>query len=299
MRPVMQRQTLLVFGLGYTGAAIARAAAEAGYQVTVTTRSVGSLASAQNLRVTSFDAADEAVAAATHIVSTVPPAGDGLDAGDAADPVLHRYAAGLAGAPDLRWIGYLSTTGVYGDRNGGWVDETSDPAPGQERSRRRRRAEQAWAALAGRYAVELFRTAGIYGPDRSALDDVRAGRAKRVHRPGHAFGRIHRDDIAGAVLAAASQRRPPGVRVLHLADDEPAEPATVVAEAARLLGVAPPPSTPFDPAAMSPMARSFWAENRRVSSRLTQQWLQRRWLYPSFREGLRAILAEQVAHDTA
>jgi nucleoside-diphosphate-sugar epimerase len=277
---------LLVFGLGFSGAAIARDAARAGHAVSATSRHPTTANPPPGVRIVDFAAADEAVAAATHIVSTAAP-----DA--AGDPILYRYGQAMRAAPDLRWVGYISTTGVYGDRDGGWVDEHTEPAPGQERSVRRLAAEQEWRAFAaGRLALDLFRTAGIYGPGRSALDDVRAGRARRVVKPGHAFGRIHRDDIAGAVLAAAMQNLPPGVRVLHLSDAEPAATAEVVAYACALRGAPPPPEIPFEQAAsgMGEMARSFWAENRRVDSRLTQQWLGRPWRYPSFREGLRAIL---------
>lgn len=224
----------------------------------------------------------------THVVSTVPPGED--------DPVLRVWGAALRRAPQLSWAGYMSTTGVYGDRAGASVDEHTPPAPAQPRSARRLAAEQAWRAFAqGRVALDLFRTAGIYGPGRSAFDELRAGRARRIDRPGHVFGRIHRDDIAGAVLAAAGQQRRPATRVLHLSDDLPAEPARVTEEAAALLGVAAPPLLPFAQAAlgMSEMARSFWSENRRVESGLTQQWLGRAWLYPTYREGLRAILREE------
>ncbi len=215
--------------------------------------------------------------------------------------VLARYSAAIAAAPRLRWIGYLSTTGVYGDRAGGWVDETTEPAPASDRGRRRVAAEADWRRLADRSAVDVFRLAGIYGPGRSAFDDLRAGVARRIIRPGHAFGRIHRDDIVQAVWAAMREERPSGVRVLNLTDDEPAESADVVAEAARLLGVAPPEPVSFERAcaAMSPMARSFWAENRKVSSALTQQALGLRWRYPSYREGLRAILAEEFGDRPA
>ena len=145
-------------------------------------------------------------------------------------------------------------------------------APSQARGQRRLDAEDAWAGFADRYAVDIFRLAGIYGPGRSAFDDLRAGRARRMIKPGHQFGRIHRDDIARAVVAAMRQDRPPGRRVLNLADDEPAESAAVVTEAAALLGVAPPPEIAFADAlpAMSPMARSFWAENRKVASDKTK-----------------------------
>ena len=164
-----------------------------------------------------------------------------------------------------------------------------------DRSRRRLAAEQAWGRLADRRAVDVFRLAGIYGPARSVFDDLRAGTARLVGKPGHTFGRIHRDDIVSAVIAAMQQRRESGVRLLNLVDDEPAESAEVIAEAARLLGVAVPEATPFELAwpAMSPMARSFWAEHRKVSGLRTQQVLGLRWRYPSYREGLRAILAEE------
>jgi len=277
---------LVIFGLGYTGAAVARLAVARGYGVTATTR--GGAVGPEGVEMVPFEAAEGAVAGATHVLMTAPP-------GEGGDPALVRYGAVLSGNEGLRWAGYLSTTGVYGDRGGGWVDEATGVAPGNERSRRRVVAEQGWAGLAGRVAVDLFRVAGIYGPGRSALDDVRAGTARRVDKPGHAFGRIHRDDIAGAVVAAMGQGRGAGVRVLNLADDEPAGNAEVVAEAARLLGAPVPPLVPFEVAwaSMSPMGRSFWAENRRVASRVTQEVLGYRWRYPDYRTGLAAILAEE------
>jgi len=175
------------------------------------------------------------------------------------------------------------------------VDEDTPPAPSQDRGQRRLAAEQAWAAFGDRAAVDIFRLAGIYGPGRSAFDDLRAGTARRMVKPGHQFTRIHRDDIARAVVAALRQDRPAGARILNLADDEPAESAAVVTEAAALLGIDPPPPVDFAAAlpTMSPMARSFWAENRKVASRKTQAARGLTWRYPSYREGLRAILAEE------
>ena len=290
---------LIIFGLGYTGAATARAAVAAGVTVTATSRAPATAPAIAGVRLVRFADAASALASATHLLATAPPPGDGgvgdSGDGDGIDPVLDTHGAAIAAAPRLRWAGYLSTTGVYGDHDGGWVDEATPPNPGQDRSRRRLAAEQAWAAFANRVAVDLFRVAGIYGPGRSALDDLRAGRGRRVIKPGHAFGRIHRDDIATAVLAAARQTLPPGVRVLNLNDDEPAEAAMVVEEAARLLGVPPPPAVAFADAAarMSPMGLSFWQESRRVSSATTQAALGLRWRYPTFREGLRGILAEE------
>jgi nucleoside-diphosphate-sugar epimerase len=273
----MTAPTLVVFGPGYCGAAIAEAARAAGYAVATVGR-----------------ASEALLTDATHVLSTVAP-------DEAGDPILARFGAAIAAAPVLRWVGYLSTTGVYGDRAGGWVDEATQPAPGADRSRRRLAAEQAWIAAAGARAIDIFRLAGIYGPGRSSFDDLRAGRARRIDKPGHAFGRIHRDDIVAAVLAAMAQERPPVPRILNLSDDDPVEPEAVIAEAARLLGIDPPPLVPFDAAwaAMSPMARSFWAEDRKVDNRITKQALGIAWRYPTYREGLCAILAEDFCQSRA
>ena len=277
--------TLLIFGLGYSGRAVAEAAPD--FTVRATSRA------ATSPGLIPFDEAGAAIATATHLLVTAPPDTNG-------DPVLNRHAAAIAAAPLLRWIGYLSSTVVYGDRGGGWVDEDTPPAPSQPRGQRRLDAERAWSRLADRRAVDIFRLAGIYGPGRSAFDDLRAGTARRMLKPGHQFGRIHRDDIGRAVACAmrqhtSSRSGPSGVRVLNLADDMPSESAAVVTEAARLMGIAPPPETAFADAlpAMSPMARSFWAENRKVSGQKTQQALGLRWLYPDFRAGLAAIWRQE------
>ena len=300
----MVGRSLLIFGAGYCGRAIAEAAVAAGFEVTATSR--GGARAEARWQVIDFDQAGPAIAKATHILATAPP-------GETGDPALAAHGAAIAAADRVRWIGYVSTTGVYGDRNGGWVDEATPPAPSGPRGLRRVAAEAGWAAMAGRCAVDLVRVAGIYGPGRSALDDVRAGRSRRVNKPGHVFGRIHRDDITGAVLAAMLQAadrlaeratepaRAGGVRALNLSDDGPASSADVLAEAARLLGVPPPPLVPYAAAlaAMSPMARSFWAENRRVSSAATQAALGYRWRFPDYRSGLAAILAEEGSHGPA
>jgi nucleoside-diphosphate-sugar epimerase len=289
---------LLVAGLGYAGLAAARLAAAAGWRVAGTARAPQGGAAPGDVAVLPFAAAGQAIAAASHLLVTAPP-------GEAGDPVLaaHRAArvAALA-AGRLRWVGYISTTGVYGDRGGAWVEETTPPAPGQARSARRLAAEQAWREVtAGRAALDLFRAGGIYGPGRSPFDDLRAGTARRVVKPGHAFSRIHRDDIARAVLAAIGQELPPAVRVLHLVDDEPAGSAEVIAHAAALLGLPPPPAIPFAEArrTMSPMALSFWAEDRRVANAATKAALGIAWRYPTFREGLAAILAEEGGEGLA
>ena len=273
---------LLIFGLGYTGSAIADAARSAGFLVVGTTRE----GLDQSIR---FDQAEQAIQSATHLLTTAAP-------DEAGDPVLARYAAAVAAAPDLRWIGYLSSTVVYGNRDGQWVDEDSAVAPSQQRGQRRVEAEDAWSRFAGKVDVDIFRLAGIYGPSRSAFDDLRAGRARRMKKTGHMFGRIHRDDIVQAVVAAMRQERSGGRRVLNLADDEPSESAAVVTEAASLLAINAPAEVAFQDALpiMSPMARSFWAENRKVSSAKTKTALGIEWLYPTYRQGLRAILAEEL-----
>jgi nucleoside-diphosphate-sugar epimerase len=275
----------VIFGRGYSGIAVAEAAAAAGVATTIISRD-GSATPPPGVTLVGFDRADTALATATHLLATAAPSERG-------DPVLALWAETIAQAP-LLWIGYLSTTGLYGDRGGGWVDETTPPAPTSDRAHRRLAAEQAWQRAGQARAVDLFRLAGIYGPGRSALDDLRHGQARRISKPGHLFGRIHRDDIAGAILAAIQQPPVPGVRILNLADDEPAASADVIAEAARLLGIDPPPAIPFEQAApsMSAMALSFWHDNRKVSGAATQRILGRPWRYPTYREGLRAILQQ-------
>ncbi len=221
-----------------------------------------------------------AIAAADGILVSLPPDGIG-------DPVLVRHEAALAARPDHAWIGYLSTTGVYGDRQGGWVDEESALAPVNDRGRWRRAAERAWAATG--LPVHLFRLAGIYGPGRSAFDRLREGRAQRVVKPGQVFSRIHVDDMA-AVLAASMARPDPG-RTYNVADDEPAPPQDVIAFAAELLGMPVPPEVPLEAAELSPMARSFYAESKRVANRRIKDELGVTLAYPDYRAGLRAILA--------
>lgn len=223
-----------------------------------------------------------ALQTATHLLVTAPP-------GEAGDPCLAMFAAAIRAAPSLRWIGYCSTTGVYGDRGGAVVDETALPAPGQARSVRRLAAEQAWCDIRPDLPLDLLRLAGIYGPGRSVLDDLRAGTARCVIAPRHKFCRIHRIDAARAIVAAIKNPAAPGARVLHLADDEPAASADVVRFGAQLLGLSAPPAVPLEDAlpAMSPMARSFWAESRLISNAATKKTLNLQWKFPSYREGLR------------
>ncbi len=283
---------LLIFGFGYSGRAIAQAARAAGFAVTATSRDPAALPPEPGVSIIHFEEAEDALDAATHLVATAAP-------GERGDPVLARYAAQIVVAEHLRWIGYLSTTGVYGNRDGGWVDEDSAPAPQSDRARRRVAAEADWSGFG--VAVDVFRLAGIYGPGRSMFDDLRAGQARRVVKPGHLFGRIHRDDIAQGVLAAMRQTPPPGVRIFNFSDDEPAASADVVVEAARLLGMDPPAPVAFADAAetMSAMAKTFWADDRKVANAKTKAALRIAWKYPTYREGLAAILAEEREHGLA
>jgi nucleoside-diphosphate-sugar epimerase len=283
-----QGDLLLIMGLGYCGRAIAETARGVGMQVIGTHRGAADAEGA-----VPFAEAGPWISAASHLLVTAPP-----DA-ETGDPVLARFAPLICAAPRLRWIGYLSSTGVYGDRGGAWVDETTPPAPGSVRSRARLAAEQAWEALANHRAVDIFRLGGIYGPGRSVFAALRAGTARRVIKPGQFFSRIHRDDIAAAVRAALQNAPQRGVRVFNLVDDLPAPPEAVIEEAARLLGLPPPPAIPFEEAraAMSPMALSFWLENRRVANHRTKAGLGLVWRHPTYREGLAATLAEERAAE--
>jgi nucleoside-diphosphate-sugar epimerase len=234
------------------------------------------------------DAADPAlagdIAEATHLLLSIPP-----DAGG--DPVLRRFGHDLAAARRLRWIGYLSTIGVYGDHGGAWVDEATPPAPTSARSRQRLAAEEGWLAFGRRsgVATQVFRLAGIYGPGRNALANLKEGTAKRIVKPGQVFNRVHAADIAAALLA--SMDRPRAGAVYNVADDEPAPPQDVVAYAAALLGLSPPPEIPFEEAALSPMGRSFYSESKRASNRLLKEELGVALRFPTYREGLGALHA--------
>jgi nucleoside-diphosphate-sugar epimerase len=278
---------LLIFGFGYSGRAIARAARDAGWGVTVTSRTPNAQKPEAETEIIHFEDAEDAIAEASHILATAAP-------GERGDPALVRYGAQIAVSSAV-WMGYLSTTGVYGNRDGGWVDEETAPAPQSERARRRVEAETAWRDFEAQCAVDIFRLAGIYGPGRSMFDDLRDGTARRVVKPGHLFGRIHRDDIALGVVAAMKSAGISGARIFNFSDDEPAASADVVVEAARLLGVEPPVAVPYEEAAakMSAMGLSFWAENRKVANAKTKAMLGIAWKYPSYRGGLAGILAEE------
>lgn len=285
---------LVIFGLGYSCAAFARRGRPRFDRIVSTVRSAaraGELSEA-GFPVRVFPGEEVSLEAdlaqADALLSSIPP-------DEAGDPALARFADAIAAAPHLRWIGYLSTIGVYGDHGGAWIDETTPPRPLSARSRWRLAAEEAWLALgaASGKPVQVFRLAGIYGPGRSAFDRLADGTAKRLVKPGQVFNRIHVDDIA-AVLGASLARPRPGA-VYNVSDDEPAPPQDVVAYAAGLAGIEPPPETPYGEAELSPMARSFYGENKRARNRLLREELGVELAYPTYREGLAAIAAAAAA----
>lgn len=279
---------LFCFGLGYTTLALARALMADGWQVAGTTRSADKRTrlTEEGIEAHLFERdrpledAAHTLASATHVVVSIAP-------DEAGDPVLRHHVRDLAGLESLRWAGYLSTTGVYGNRDGAWVDEGERVDPSMPRTRRRVTAEGGW--LASGLPVHVFRLAGIYGPGRSALDAVRAGTARRIVKPGQVFGRVHVDDIVQVLRA--SIERPHPCAIYNVADDEPAPPQDVVSFACELLGTEPPPEIPFEQAELSPMAKSFYEDDRRIDNTRIKHELGVQLLYPSYREGLSALLA--------
>jgi len=217
------------------------------------------------------------------LIVSAPPDEDG-------DPALGRFAAAIAAAPALARVVYLSSVGVYGDRNGAWVDELSAPAPRSPRAVRRLAAEREWRAFGDECgaSVDILRLAGIYGPGRNALEKLQRGEARRIVKPGQVFNRIHVDDVAAvAVRLIEAGGRPGGL--WNVADEEPAPPQDVIVFAAELIGFAPPPEEDFATARLPPMARSFYDDNRRVDVDKLRRELGYRWLYPTYRDGLRAL----------
>jgi nucleoside-diphosphate-sugar epimerase len=287
-------KTLFVFGLGYSATAIGILLHSKGWEVAGTRRPANKPGSNNSLATVAFDdraGVEARLNLATHVLLSIPP-------GEGGDEAWRRYAGALHQAANLRWLGYLSTIGVYGDHGGGWVDENTPAAPVNERSIARLNAEAIWAGFARSREVplDIFRLAGIYGPGRNPLDRVRKGQAVRIVKPGQVFNRIHVDDIAQAVAAAMQQDiKPPSVRIFNLADDEPSPPQDVLNHAARLAGVAEPPEVPYEEAGLSGMARSFYEDNRRVRNDKLKRELGIRLKYPTYREGLAALLKEETA----
>ena len=283
---------LFVFGFGYTGRALARRALAGGWAVAGTGRTEAARAEIAAEGVAPVDPADapalvQAAAAADAVLVAAPPGAEGCPGVAALQPLFETAPPG--------WLGYLSTTGVYGDRGGGWVFETSPLAARSIEGVRRVGAEGDWLAAGATLGVPVavFRLPGIYGPGRSAFERLRDGTARRLVKPGQVFSRIHVDDLVRALMAALARPERPGA--YNLCDDEPAPAHQVTAYAARLLGIEPPPEERFDGAALSPTARRFWAESKRVSNARAKAALGWRPSYPTYREGLAAVLAAEGA----
>jgi nucleoside-diphosphate-sugar epimerase len=269
-------KTLLSIGHGYSAQALARRLD--GWRIIGTTRTPEGVSElkAKGVEARLWPGEPLPLDQATHLLTSVAPG--------AADPVLAAHGDQIAAA-GLEWVGYLSTTAVYGHHDGAWVDETTPPDPSTPRGAARLKAEQAWAALG--IPLHIFRLAGIYGPGRGPFEKVRDGTARRIIKPGQVFSRIHVDDIANVLQAAMTRPRP---GIYNVCDDDPASPETILGAAAEMLGLPPPPMVPYDQAEMTDMARSFYAENKRVRNDKIKSDLGVRLLYPSYREGLAAIL---------
>lgn len=285
-------KTLLSFGHGFSARALSRLLLPQGWRIIGTTRSPekAEILKAEGIEARLFPGDDLSadLQAATHLLLSAAPGADG-------DPVLAAYAAQIAAiANRLEWAGYLSTTGVYGDHQGNWVDEDTALTPSTRRGMWRKEAEAAWMAIDG-LPLHIFRLAGIYGPGRGPFAKVRSGTARRIIKEGQVFSRIHVDDIAQVV--EASIRRPNPVRAYNVCDDDPAPPQDVIAHAAELLGLPLPPEVDFETAQMTPMARSFYAESKRVRNDRIREELGVELLYPTYRIGLRALLdADRDVH---
>jgi nucleoside-diphosphate-sugar epimerase len=284
--------TLLSIGHGYSARALARRLIPEGWTVIGTTRTAEKAArlEAEGVEPLVWPGADlrPALERATHLLTSVAPT-------EAGDPVLLAAADAIAeAAPHIVWAGYLSTTGVYGDHAGGWVDEDTPLAASTRRGEMRVEAEAAWRALAERsgLALHIFRLAGIYGPGRGPFEKVKDGTARRIIKPGQVFSRTHVEDIA-QVLHASILRPNPGA-AYNVCDDDPAPPEEVLAHAAALLGLPPPPEVDYETAEMTPMARSFYAESKRVRNRRIKEELGVVLRYPTYREGLAALLADET-----
>lgn len=283
--------TLLSLGHGYCAQALARRLLPQGWTVLGTTRDPEKAESLRAQGVTPVlwqpEAVTEALADASHVLVSAGPQ-DG-------DPSLALVGDAIAArAPELTWAGYLSTTGVYGDHQGGWVDETTPLTPSTKRGKARAEAEAQWQAIPD-LPLHIFRLAGIYGPGRGPFSKLRNGTARRIIKDGQVFSRIHVGDIAQALEASIKAPRPGAI--YNLCDDDPAPPQDVIAFGARILGLPIPPAIPYDEADFTPMARSFYAESKRVSNARIKRELGLTLTYPDYRSGLTALLAQEQSAD--
>lgn len=282
---------LFAFGLGFSAQALAARLAAEGWEIAGTARDVGKIGQLATLGFEMVQYSGEAENSAlpnalrgtTHLLHSIPPGPEG-------DPVLAQYRDQIAALPSLEWIGYLSTVGVYGDQEGRWVNETTEPRPNSARTEARVEAEKAWLEFGKQTGipVHVFRLAGIYGPGRCVFDKLKAGTARRINKDNQVFSRIHVEDIASVL--EASMAHPRAGAIYNVADDEPAAPGEVMAYAAELMGVPPPPEVDFEEADLTPMARSFYEGSRRIGNERIKSELGVKLRYPTYREGLAALL---------
>ncbi|GHF15802.1 NAD(P)-dependent oxidoreductase [Kordiimonas sediminis] len=276
-------QHLFIIGPGYSAGYVAALALSAGWLVSATYRSSEKQQQLKDAGLVPVPFGSMPTGTpVTHCLVSVPPSVDG-------DPAYDTYQPLLQQCSDLSWIGYLSSTNVYGNHDGGWVDEETLPTPSLDRGIRRVHAEKDWSEFASSVGsvCHIFRLAGIYGPGRNAITTIQKGRARRVIKEGQLFSRIHVEDIAQTVLAAMTSGAPS--TVFNLADDAPAPPQDVILYAANLMGVAPPEEVAFEDADLSPMAKSFYAESKRVRNTKIKEVLNIRLRYPSYEQGLQAL----------
>ena len=281
------------FGLGYSAQALAGPLAARGWEIAGTVRDPGTLErlKQRGYKMARFadpsdrDGVANLLRGTTHLLHSIPPVAG-------VDPVLAQFRDQLAALASLRWVGYLSTVGVYGGSDGAWVDESMKPEPRNARTEARVAAEKEWLAFGEETGcpVQIFRLAGIYGPGRSAFDKLRDGTARRIVKQGQVFNRIHVDDIASTLEASIT--RPRQGAIYNIADNYPAPPDEVIAYAAELAGLPLPPAVPFEEAELTPMARSFYEGNRRIANHLIKSELGVQLAFPSYREGLAAVLRD-------
>ncbi len=282
---------LFCFGLGFSSQGLAKRLLPHGWEVSGTVRGEQEESIAKNISVYPFDGSNstpeisEVISRATHLLITIPPQASG-------DVVLQNFSEEISRARHLQWIGYISSTGVYGDTQGEWVDESSPLLASADRNRQRIEVESAWLKLGKVHGlpVMIFRCVGIYGPGRNLLVSVRQGRARRIDKSGLVFSRIHSEDLAQTL--EASMKKPQSGEIYNVSDDCPSPPAEAVEYACGLLGVEPPPLIPFEEADLSPTARGFYITNKRVSNKKIKQELGVTLRYPDYRSGLKELLKE-------
>jgi len=291
VEPLLHDKKIFCFGFGYTASFLSTKLSSCGWKISGTTTDPEKKAF---LKKNDIDACifdrnhgipdpSRSFDGVTHVLLSVPP-----DAGG--DPVFDVHGADLAGLKNLEWVGYLSTTAVYGDQDGGWIDETAPTNPSSRRGRHRLKAEQQWQSLCLNEGLPLhtFRLAGIYGPGRSALDAVRSGTARRIDKPGHAFNRIHIEDIVQVLIASINKPAPGSI--YNLADDTPSPSHEVIQFACNLIGIAAPPLIPYDQAGMAPIAQSFYKDNKRIRNDKIKNELGVELIHPDYRSGLQSCL---------